>query len=172
MDPLTIVASVATTSRVVTTISATLLRFIQDSREVDNTVNALSRELNNLRRTITAMERVLLQPDTQAVIRQDREFHLAEAVDDSLAECRQTLESLGKLLGDIRGNRQSRNFLDQTFRQLRVNQNSDRIRTFRDQMHTHCLSMQLALQTINVYVISEMPSSDLTCPQVPRHKRP
>jgi hypothetical protein len=135
MDPLTIVASVATTSRVVTTISATLHRFIQDSREVDSTVNALYRELNNLGRTTTAIERVLLQPDTQVVIQQDREFHLAEAVDDSLAECCQTLESLGEeVLGDIRGNRQSRNFLDQTFRQIRVNQNSDRMRTFRDQM--------------------------------------
>jgi hypothetical protein len=151
-DPLTIVASVATTSRVVTAISTTLYRFIQDTKQVDSTVNALHREVNNLKRTVTAIENVLRQPATQAVIGQDQEFHLAQAVDDSLVECRNTTERLGERLEGIRGNRPCRGVLGQMIKQIRMNWNSNEIKTFRDQMHSHCLAMQLALQTINVYV--------------------
>src|SRR2546421_435932 len=109
MDPLTIVAAIAATSRVVMTVSTTLYKLIQDTGRVDSTVNALSREVENLKRTVTAIENVLQQPATQVAIQQDREFRLAKSVGDSLTECRQTLKSLGELLDGIRGDHASRN---------------------------------------------------------------
>jgi hypothetical protein len=154
MDPLTIVASVAATSRAVTTISITLAQFIRDTKQVDNTVDGLLREVDSLKRSLSAIEDVIQQPATQAVILQDQECNLGNSIDDSLVECRITLEGLDRILGEIEVKSPSRNLFRQAVKQIKVNWNSDEFRTLRGQMHSHCLSMQLALQIINVYVTS------------------
>jgi Fungal N-terminal domain of STAND proteins len=150
MDPLTIVASVAATSRVVTTISKTLFRFIRDTKQVDRTVDALLGEVNDLKRVISAIENVIQQPATQAVIQQDRECNLGNSVDDSLVECRTTLESLDRILQGIKVKKRSQSPFWQAVKQIKVNWNSEELGVLRGQMHSHCLSMQLALQTITV----------------------
>jgi hypothetical protein len=151
MDPLTIVASASTTCRLAATISTALFGFIQTTKQVDGTVNALHREVQNLGQTVTAMENVLRQSATQAIIGRGQDFHLARAVDESLVECRDTMERLDRRLEVVRGDRPGRGLLGQMIRAVRLNLNADEIRLFRGQMHAHCLAMQLALQTINVY---------------------
>ena len=164
MDPLTIIASVAATSRAVTTISTTLVTFIRDTKQVDQTVDALLREVNSLKRTIRAIKDVIQQTATQAVILQDQECNLANSIHDSLVDCRTTLESLDRNLREIEVKNPSRNPFRQAVKQIKVNWNSGEFRTLRGQMHSHCLSMQLALQTINVYVTSSIVSHFLTFP--------
>jgi hypothetical protein len=171
MDPLTIVTSVAATSRVLATLSRTLTRFIRDTKRVDNTVDALLREVNSLKRTVTAIEGVIEQPATQAVIQHDLECNLGNSVDDSLVECRTTLESLDKILEGIKVKNPGRNPFGQAVKQIKVNWNSDEFRTLRGQMHSHCLSMQLALQTITVYVTSYIVSIILMDSQSYSHQR-
>lgn len=162
MDPLTIIASVAATSRAVTTISTTLARFIRDTKQVDKTFDGLLREVESLKRSVNAIEDVMHQPATQAVILQDRECNVGNSIDDSLVECRITLQDLDRTLEEIEVKSPSRNPFRQAVKQIKVNWNSDEFRTLRGQMHSHCLSMQLALQTINVYVTSSIASDELT----------
>jgi hypothetical protein len=59
MDPVTILTSAGTASRIISTVSTTLYKFIQDTKQVDQTVDALFREVGTLQRSIDAIDSVV-----------------------------------------------------------------------------------------------------------------
>jgi hypothetical protein len=120
-------------------------------KQVDKTVEALFREVGNLQRSIDAIDSVVQQPAAQATIRDDLDTGLRKSVYGSLFECRRTLESLEKLLVNLEV-RKRRNVFGKAIKQIKINWRSEEFDTLRQQMNPHGLAMQLALQTINVYV--------------------
>lgn len=129
MDPLSLVASVASASRIVSSVSTSLYKFIQDAKQVDDTVNVLFREVGNLQRMISAVDSILHQPSTQAVIKQDQDLELWESVDDSIMECRKTLRSLDVLLAGLDGKKVGQSAFGKSIKQVKVNWRSDDFNT-------------------------------------------
>ena len=94
MDPVTILSFAGTTSRILSSVSTTLHRFIQDTKQVDKTVEALFHEMSSLQGSIDAIGSVLQKPSKQDITEDDRDNDLWRSVNRSLLECRKTLETL------------------------------------------------------------------------------
>lgn len=120
MDPVTILISVGTASKIISSVSTTLYKFIQATKQVDKTVEALFREVGNLQRSIDAIDSVVQQPAAQATIRDDLDTGLRKSVYGSLFECRRTLESLEKLLVNLEV-RKRRNVFGKAIKQIKIN---------------------------------------------------
>ena len=150
MDPLTIITTIATTTRIVTTLSVKLYGFINDTRQVNNTLRTLHREVQSLENIITAIDHVLQRPTTQTLLQQDEDCDLGGAVNDSLVECKNTLEALDSFLDRFQSQDRLPTIIQQTQKQIKLRWRSDELCTLRVQMSSHSSAMQLALQTINV----------------------
>ena len=151
MDLVTLLGSVGAVRKLLSSVSATLYKAIQDMKPVDKTVEALFREIASLQGSIDAIDSALRQPPTQAIIRDDEDCDLWRSVNGCLLECRRTVERLKKLMGD-RENKPSLNPFRKAMKQNEVDWKSAEVVTLPQQIHSHSLAMQLALQAINVYV--------------------
>jgi hypothetical protein len=151
MDPLTILTSVDTARKFISSVSSALYKFIQAMKQVDKTVETLFGEVGTQGRSIDAIDSVLQQPSAQAIIRDDLDSDLWKSVDGSLVECRKTLESLETLSVDLEA-KKDRKLFGKAIKQIKVNWRLEDFGTLRQHLHSHGLAMQLTLQTINVYV--------------------
>jgi hypothetical protein len=130
MDPLTILTSVGTASKIISSVSTALYKFIQATKQVDKTVETLFGEVSTLGRSTDAIDSVLQQPSPQAIIRADLDSDLWKSVDGSLVECRKTLESLETLLVDLEA-KKDRKLFGKAIRQIKVNWRSEDFGTLR-----------------------------------------
>ncbi|MCJ1402808.1 hypothetical protein MMC11_006029 [Xylographa trunciseda] len=156
MDPLSIIASVSSVTTLVYQVSTTLYTFVQATRVVDQTIQSLCAEVDGISRMIDGISASLKSPlltIARYVAQIDENNDLWNTVSGSLIDCRRTLERLDKALEGIRDKPSSGpSWLKQSSRQLKLSLQDDDVRTYRSQLHTHNMTLQITLQMINVHV--------------------
>ncbi|MCJ1378861.1 hypothetical protein MMC17_001960 [Xylographa soralifera] len=161
MDPFSIIAFAGSVTKVVYQVSTTLYTFVQATRVVDQTVQSLCAEVDGLSRMLDGISASLKNPSlatARLVAQNDENNDLWDTVLGSLIDCRGTLERLDKALEGIRDKPSSGpSWLKQSNRQLKLNLHDDDVRTYRSQLHTHNMTLQITLQMINVHVSCTAP---------------
>lgn len=156
MDPLSVIASVASVASVVFQVSSTLYSFVQAAKVVDETVRSLCAEVDGITRVLDGITSSLKSPSlvvAKTVAKSNGSNELWDTVLGSLADCRDTLERLNKaLIGTHARSTGGRSWMRQSARQLKLSMNDGDIRTYRSQLHTHNMTLQITLQIINVWV--------------------
>ncbi|MCJ1388691.1 hypothetical protein MMC18_001540 [Xylographa bjoerkii] len=156
MDPLSIIAFAGSVTKVVYQISTTLYTFVQATRVVDQTVQSLCAEVDGISRMLEGISATLKSPSlatARIVAQNDENNDLWNTVLGSLIDCRGTLDRLDKALEGIRDKPSGGpSWLKQSSRQLKLSLQDDDIRTYRSQLHTHNMTLQITLQMINVHV--------------------
>ena len=154
MDPLSIIAFAGSVTKVVFQVSTTLYTFVQATRVVDQTVQALCAEVDGISRMLDGISASLRSPSlatARLVVQNDENNDLWDTVLGSLIDCHGTLERLRTALDGIREKPSSGpSWLKQSNRQLKLNLHDDDVRTYRSQLHTHNMTLQITLQMINV----------------------
>ncbi|MCJ1436861.1 hypothetical protein MMC27_006243 [Xylographa pallens] len=164
MDPLSIIAFAGSVTKVVYQVSTTLYTFVQATRVVDQTVQSLCAEVDGISRMLDGISASLRSPSlaTARLVVQNNENNenndLWDTVLGSLIDCHGTLERLHTALDGIREKPSSGpSWLKQSNRQLKLNLHDDEVRTYRSQLHTHNMTLQITLQMINVHVSCSAP---------------
>lgn len=151
MDPLSVAASVTALGTMVLQLSSSLYVFVDATRKVDNTVNALYAEVNGLIQILNTIGAVLRTPTLAAQGASgttDDTRGLWQAVYGSLTDCRDAVENLEKTLQSVK--MKGQNVVQQMIRQFRLTLKEDDINALRSQFKTHNMALQIALQTINL----------------------
>ena len=160
MDPLSIIAFAGSVTTIVYQVSTTLCTFVQATKVVDQTVQSLCAEVDGISRMLDGITASLKSPSlatARLVTQNDDNNDLWDTVLGSLIDCRGTLERLDKALECLREKPSSgSSWLKQSNRQLKLNLQDGDIRTYRSQLHTHNMTLQITLQMINVYVDPEL----------------
>jgi ribose 5-phosphate isomerase len=151
MDPVVALDTAAALVKVVKAVSTTLFLFIQDTRQVDQSLNSFYVEVTVLQTAIKSIAGSLQSSSvrTASSSRDLVEMELWGSVDDSLHECGKTCEELARVLANIRGDHGSSVF-GQTIKQVKLNLETENIHLLRSKVQIHSTSLQLALQVINV----------------------
>ncbi|KAL9109244.1 MAG: hypothetical protein Q9187_008191, partial [Circinaria calcarea] len=155
MDPVSIAASVVTLSQAVYSVVTTLYTFADATAKVDDTVKSFCEEIRCLFNTLDAISSTLRSPSVQNVILSDTSRELRVSLNHSLENCRRTVDRLEYALKNIK-NKKGKVF-QRAVRQIKLNMKGDEIKTFRSQIHTHCMSLGMSLQLIQLEVINRMP---------------
>jgi Fungal N-terminal domain of STAND proteins len=153
MDPLSIITVVASISKTVFGVSATLYTFVNETRNVDQTVKDLATEVDALSRALTQVEAVLQSPTVVAAekcVSADENKQLWHTVYGSVGDCQKTVERIDSALDEVRKRRSS--WAAQALRQVKLKLGKDEINSLRAQTHTHCSALKMALQMVNMFV--------------------
>ena len=153
MDPISIISLAGSTTKTVYQISTQLYLFINRVKEADQSILALSNELSGLRRSLDAISTTLQNPlvrSETAVASENTPIWAAVA--GSLDDCRQSLQAFEHKIVPYQREKGHRNLLRKSVTVWKLNISDADIRTIRDQANTHTSSLQIALQTINMYV--------------------
>jgi hypothetical protein len=150
-DPLSIATGSVAICEAAYGISLLLYKFIQDVKKVDQKVEDLRAEVDRLCRLLESVTAAVKSPIIQSTSTLAPEHvELLGSVDDVLASCRVTVDSLSDVLqGVVRGSK-SKSLFSRSKRAIRLNMDSDEIDGFRFGIHKCCAELQLALQTINL----------------------
>ncbi|MCJ1287808.1 hypothetical protein MMC26_007160 [Xylographa opegraphella] len=166
MDPLSILAFAGSVTKLVYQVSTTLYTSVQTTKTVDQTVHSLCAEVDGISHMLDGISARLKSPSLTAVrlVTQNEENDdLWETVLGSIIDCRGTLERFHKALNGIREKPTSGpSWLKQSNRQFKLNLHDDDVRTYRSQLHTYNMALQITLQMINVYVNPERYEGVLT----------
>jgi hypothetical protein len=151
MDPISIISTVGAASKIIYQASTTLYAFIHVTKNVDQSIKSLYAEVDALCRVLDAIGSSLDDPMIRSAKAgaQDNS-KLWSSFDGSLADCRQTAQSLDDILKGNKGKSTSRNPFKQSIRQMKLSLHEDDIKNIRTQVQTHNTNLQMALQTINV----------------------
>lgn len=153
MDPVSIVGSVGSVVGVVFNLSTKLYSFIQATKVVDKSIEALYDEvkaleniLNTTQTTLTATVRDYAEDCSLSV------HGLWTSIDNGVQDCRVTVEALNSLVQNIGQNTETSNPFRKMLKQVKLNLNTDEVSAVRSRVHTHSICLQLAMQTLSVYV--------------------
>ena len=155
MEPLSIISAVASISKTIYNASSTLYTFVNETRNVDQTVKDLATEVDALSRALTEVEAALKSPTVVAAEKRgsvDDNKQLWQTVYGALEDCQITVVRIDSALDGIRKKRS--NWATQAFRQVKLNLGKDEINSLRVQTHTHCSALKMALQMVNMFVSS------------------
>ena len=152
MDPLSIVASAGSISRLVYRLSSQLYSFVAAAKDIDETVHHLCTEVSGLAGVLNAIGASLkAHAAVSSALRENGDSDLWSSIDGSLVSCRITLEKLDGLVSGVRdGSRGHFVWVKQSIRQFKLNLRDDAIKVIRSQLHTHAVALQTALSAINV----------------------
>jgi hypothetical protein len=152
MDPVTILSLItgaASVGKLLFQSGEALYRFIEQTRDVDQSVRALHRETAGLGQTITAIRDALQQPlikDHQAIT---QDYSLVwRTLDTSMLDCEDTAKTMKLKFQSAQPSRTS--ILSKAWRQYKLNIREDEVKDIRSQIHTHGSRLQLSLQMIIV----------------------
>ncbi|KAK5108018.1 hypothetical protein LTR62_008853 [Meristemomyces frigidus] len=151
MDPITLVGTVGGLAHSLFNTATKVYNFVDKAANVDSSVNALYGELQSQSRMVNSIERIL----NDARLNQDDVIPLWEDVDICLQECYETVKSLEERLEGLEAGRSSKT--RDLWRQFKLGMRDDEIKGFRNQMQTHGMAMQMALQIITVHLSSSGP---------------
>ena len=153
ISPFAILSAVNSVGGVAFNLSTKLYSFIKATKVVDKSVEALYHEvkgleniLNTVRTTLTRTERN--QAEDSALLGDSAWTSIENAVED----CRLTVEALDRLVQDVGTVAATTNPFKKILKQLKLNLNTDQLVAVKGRIHTHSTCLQLALQTLAVYV--------------------
>lgn len=154
MDPLSITAATASLISFVSSTSITLYTFVRESRNLDQNVEDLVAEVNALQRALLQIDSVLREPRIISIeesISTDESKQLWLTIDGCLEECRATITRLDSALDGVHSKESK--WAVPSFRQIKLNLKKDEINMLRIQIHTHFVSLNTALQMVNMQVL-------------------
>ena len=151
MDPLSIAAAVLAASQAVGSVSQALCTFITSAKSVDDSVKNLHHEVQSLAAVLEAIDHALKQP----IVTETREFTaLANGVWTSVGhainDSQHTVNALGVILQGLGDADKASNSFRKVIKQIKLKFKASDISSVRDRIHTHSISLQLALQMISV----------------------
>ena len=153
MDPISIISLAGSTTNTVYQISTQLYVFINRVKDADQSISALCNELSSLRRSLDAISTTLQNPLVRSETAVAAEnIPIWAAVAGSLDDCRQSLQAFESKIAPFQHEKSRRNLLRKSVAVWKLNLSDADIKTIRDQTNTHTSSLQIALQTINMYV--------------------
>jgi Fungal N-terminal domain of STAND proteins len=153
MDPVTIISLAsgsATVGKLLLESAESLWRFIEQARDVDQSIRNLQRETAGLSRTLKAISDALDQTAIKdhRTIAQDYAM-VWESLDGSVDDCKGTATVMQVKLEGLHSSKRL-SFLSQAWKQYRLGFKEEEIKTLRSQIQTHSTSLHLALLMINV----------------------
>lgn len=151
MDPLSTAAAVLAVSQAVGSVSQNLYTFITSAKSVDDSVKDLHNEVKSLAAVLEAIEHALKQP----IVTEAREYtSLASGVWTSLnhaiIDSQHTVKALGAILQGLGDAEKASNSFRKVIKQIKLKFKASDISSVKDRIHTHTISLQLALQMISV----------------------
>lgn len=144
VEPLSITAGVISVLGVCLRVSVELKKFRNGVAEVRTTVTAMLTDVKALRQVLGSMEDTFEEVESQMPPTGHIGTHWTN-LSRSLHDGRTTLENLEELLRQVN---KDVPFLDQARRRLRLNDASEQIANYRQQVQTYKDALQLSLQTI------------------------
>ena len=157
MDPLSPVAIlnlVTSVGGVVLKLSTKLHSFVKATKVVEKSVQELHREVQVLGNVLTTTEKAL------AKIIKDHAHDATLSVDgvwtslkDAADDCRVTVEALDSIVNRIGVDGGNKNFFKKALKQVKLSLSTDQITAVKTNIHTHYINLQLALLTLDVYVL-------------------
>lgn len=153
IEPVTIVTTVLTVSKVVSQLAITLYSFVQSAREVDKSLGSLLAQVEGLKTAVTTIKRSLENPSlrtSKAVNTDEDTVELWSSTEAALVECKETCEELDQLLRNMQG-KGKRGPIRLAIRQVKMDWESGKIGSLRRDIKSHSRTIQLALAMINLY---------------------
>jgi chromosome segregation ATPase len=154
MDPLSIAASSAALVSLCAKISNSLYKFICDSREVDQTLEAFRDEIDDLSGVLASIESSFRDSRTATAALRETTGHEQshwEKAERGMNDCRGTLERLSSVLEQVRGDHGNGHaFFSRQRRQIRLDMNSAQIVTLRHQIQSYKDTMKLSFHVITM----------------------
>lgn len=152
MDPLSVAASSAGLLGLCIHLSKTISGFIQGSRQVDISLQALQSEIDGLREVLTCIETSFKDPqyaDAALKATTGHEKLHWKSVETSMINCESTLTDLIKVLDRVKkGN--SFAILNRAIKQIKLSINTSEISAYKQLIQHYKETMQLSLQIITV----------------------
>ena len=151
MDPVSIAAAALAASEAVGSVSQALYTFITSARSVDDSVKNLHDEVQSLAAMLDAIDLALKQP----IVAETREYtSLASgvwtSVNHAINDSQHTVNALGAILQGLGDAEKASNSCTKVIKQIKLKFKASDISSVRDRIHTHTISLQLALQMISV----------------------
>jgi Mg2+ and Co2+ transporter CorA len=153
MDPLSITTASITLVKLCATVGWELQKFIDDVKLSGTVINALHKDMQAFEKVLEQVKNILNNPeiDTSSSTGPMRSHwhHLK----DSLSDAEKTLNALETTI--LRVNKNV-GFLHSTRTHIRLQRATDEIALFQQQIRTYNDTFQISLQTIGLYVASDM----------------
>ena len=151
MDPLSIATAVLAASQAVGSVSQALCTFINSVKSVDDTVKNLHHEVQSLAVVLEAIDHALKQP----IVTETKEYtSLAigvwSSVNHAVNDSQHTVKALEAILQGLGDTENASISFRKVIRQIKLNSNGSDISSVKDRVHTHTISLQLALQMLSV----------------------
>lgn len=145
MDPISIISAAVAASKAVISLSTGIYNFIDSTRNVDQNVQGLQSEAFALNAILEAIKGSL---STQVQNGQTRDHNpgLWAAVLGSLQDCNRTIAGFQTSVDTIESHSRS------VVRMISLKYREDQLKGLRTQIRTHTAALNLALQTINMWV--------------------
>jgi len=159
MDPI----SIATASVTLVKLCADIYMLISKTEPVDTTIRILATEIDSLMHVLLAMGESFNDPALVALSSQTgHEGQHWRNIQQSLGDCRKTLEGLERILGSI--NKSEGGFLRRPRKLINLTLNSGDIALLKQQVASCRQTMQLSLQLIAVYELRFVRTECLVLP--------
>jgi len=155
VDPVSVAGAAGGVIKLVYSCSTDLYTFINQSKVVDQNVQALYDEVKQLGETSEAVESTLRKPGLDAF--QDAE--LWSKARDSIDACSKSLNRLKASFNNLHSAKQhTKNPFSKAYAQFRLDLNDSQITSMRRQMQSHRLALLTISSMINVHVASVAPA--------------
>ena len=151
MDPLSIASAASGLVVVCTKCSVLLYKYMDDIKTVDSTVGLFCTEIDSLARVLDAISTGFDHPPTAAAIAASQSYHggaLWINVTKLLEKCGTAMSRLKKILQRLENTRGG--ILRRPIKQIKFSMKSADIVILRQQVQSHNIMMQIALQSISV----------------------
>ena len=153
MDPVTILSLISGSTAIGKLLfqsAESLWKFIEQARDVDQSIRNLQRETAGLSRTLKAISDALDQPaiKNHRTIVQDYAM-VWESLDSSVHDCEGTATAMQIKLERLQSGKKLP-FLSQSCKQYRLGFKGEEIKTLRNQIQTHSTGLHLSLLMINL----------------------
>lgn len=155
MDPVSILGAVDSVGGAVISLSTRLYSFIQAAKVVDKSVEALYCEVKGLESVLNVSQTFLAETVKAHAKYPALSLNGAwTSIDNGVQDCRITVKALDSLVQNVGSIAGTTNPFKKMFKQIKLNLSTDQIVAVRARVHTHGICLQLALQTLSVYVLA------------------
>lgn len=130
-----------------------LYTLIKDIKNVDAKITALSKEVMVLTGLLTSVENTVRKCHSQTLTLAYLDEQMWLQIDNTMVDCKITLEGLDRLVTMIRGESQSKNFmklLKKPSMHFKLTTHTDDISDFMNQIYKLNCALQTALAVVNM----------------------
>jgi len=153
MDPVSIATAVATATTALYTVTNMLSSFVDDAKNVNNTLEVIRGDVESLVKILVTIKSVLTAPTTQPALAAVVGYNsLWDAIFASVKDCSDTAVSIKDILGKINTGTALQTFVAKSIRQVRFLKKKQDIDKIQVRVNAHKTNLQLSLQTMNMSV--------------------